>query len=204
MYLDFDLMGTDNQYWASQLQNDLENFYTNEGLKIIGSFSHPYDLTKFQLVMYQVEIFERSKKFDLEVEAVYSGLTANKLQELLNEKYFNEHKILRNALNVYEQSGDKTVMNIKINTQLLVFQDLSKNMPKIWIDENVMFIVVNMPKLDRNKNPAESIQLFVKDIKKKRDLYLLTIIPNTRMSNSLLVFMRMDTGKEPDVIKPEF
>jgi hypothetical protein len=40
--------------------------------------------------MYHVEIFERSKKFDLEVEAIYSEIDAIKLQELLNDKYFNE------------------------------------------------------------------------------------------------------------------
>lgn len=62
-------MGTDEKYWASQLQNDLENFYCNEGIKIMGAYSHPTELTQFKLVMYQVEMYERSKKFDIEIDS---------------------------------------------------------------------------------------------------------------------------------------
>lgn len=84
------MFGTDNKYWPSQLSNDLENFYSNEGLKLAGAYSLSQDLTKFKLIMYHVEIFERSKKFDFEVEAIYSEIDASKMQELLNDKYFNE------------------------------------------------------------------------------------------------------------------
>jgi hypothetical protein len=61
-------MGTDEKYWPSQLQNDLENFYCNEGVKIMGGYSNPDSLTSFKLVMYQVEMYERAKRFDLEVD----------------------------------------------------------------------------------------------------------------------------------------
>lgn len=189
-------MGSDNKYWASQLSNDLENFYNNEGLKLTGGFSLPTDLAKFKLIMYNVEMFERSKKFDLEVEAVHGDLSAKQLQDMLNDKYFNEHKILRAALNVYDRPNKSKFMDVEINTHLLIFQDLSINLPVKWIDADVMFWVVNMLKLDRNKNPAESMQLFIKETKRKKDLFLVTIIPNTRMSNSLLVFMKRNS--DPD------
>lgn len=69
-YEEFELMGSDSQYWASQLNTDLENIYTNDAKKVIGFYNHPEELNKFKMVLYTVEIFERCKKFDLEVEAV--------------------------------------------------------------------------------------------------------------------------------------
>lgn len=188
-------MGTDKEHWPSQLLTDLENFYTNEGLKFAGGYSIQKDMTKFKIIMYSVETYERFKKFDLEVVPLYNMLKADELQEMLNEKYFKEHKILKSALNVYDDISEEGSEQVALNTQMLIFQNLKINNPKAKIDENFLFLVVNMPKFDKKKDPAESIQLFIRENRRKKNLYLVTIIPNTRISDSLLVFLK----KEDDV-----
>lgn len=102
------------------------------------------------------------------------------------------NKILRSALNVYEHNENDKTHGLKINSYMLIFQDLTINHSKDAIDENVMFLVVNMPKLDRKKDATESIQLFIKEIKRRKAMYLITIIPNTKLSSSLLVFMKKE------------
>lgn len=102
------------------------------------------------------------------------------------------NKILRSALNVYEHNEMDNIHGLKINSYMLIFQDLTINHLKDSIDEKVTFIVVNMPKLDRKKDATESIQLFIKEAKRRKGLYLVTIIPNTKLSTSLLVFMKKE------------
>jgi hypothetical protein len=102
------------------------------------------------------------------------------------------NKILRSIVTIYEHDADEAITNRKVSSHLMVFQDLTINTPSKLIAEDVMFIVVNMPKLDSKKDPSESLQLFMKDMKRKKNLYLVTIVTNTRMSNSLLVFMKKD------------
>lgn len=103
------------------------------------------------------------------------------------------NKILRSVLTIYEHDAEESSTNRKVSSHLMIFQDLNVNTPNSAIPEDVMFIVVNMPKLDRKKDPSESLQLFMKDMKRKRNLYLVTILTNTRMSNSLLIFMKKET-----------
>lgn len=160
-YIDFDLMGTDNTYWASQLATDLENLYWNEGLKLVGGYFKPNDLTKFRLIMYSVELYERTKRFDLEIVSVYKELDAQTLQEMLNNYYHNQNKILKCCLNIYENNEEDNVIGVKVNSHLLIFQNLNKNFQDV--DENVYFIVTNFPKLDRKKNPSETMELFINE-----------------------------------------
>jgi hypothetical protein len=202
-------MGTDNQHWASQLKTDLENLYENEGLKILGGYSLPRDFSKFKLLMYSVEAYERMKKFDLEVEAYHSSFEPNELQELLNDKYYNENKVLKTALNVYEidhdspdeklkigENSKKQKKPLRINTQLLIFQDMNVNTSKKEIGHDLIFIVVPMPKIDKKKDPSESIQLLIRENRRRKGLFLVAIIPKTRMSDSLLVFVKIESFKE--------
>lgn len=104
-----------------------------------------------------------------------------------------KNKILRSVLTIYEHDAEEPPANRKVSSHLMIFQDLNVNTPSSAIPEDVMFIVVKMPKLDRKKDPSESLQLFMKDMKRKRNLYLVTILTNTRMSNSLLIFMKKET-----------
>lgn len=69
-YDEFELMGCEPKHWADQLCTDLENMYKNNGNKVIGFYSDPAELSKFKMIMYNVEIFERYKSFDLEVENI--------------------------------------------------------------------------------------------------------------------------------------
>lgn len=191
-------MGDDSEHWAGQLENDLENLYFNENLKITGVVSHPTNPTKFKLVMYQVEIYERTKKFDFVVEPLYDKISPTELQNHLNDKYFNEGKILRSLTTVYKSDieGDSVTSSKIIRQHLLIYQNLKVNTSSSNLDQNIMFIVVSMPKLDRKKDPSDYMQNFMKDMYRKKGLYLLSVVTNTRMSDSYLVFMRKECEGE--------
>ena len=61
----FSFMGNDPTKWAKQLENDLKNFYNNDGLDFIGGFSNARDFNDFVLVFYERPTFARDLDFNL-------------------------------------------------------------------------------------------------------------------------------------------
>ena len=83
-------MGSDPTKWANQLETDLRNFYTNDGLDFVGGFSSSHDTNEFILVFYERPHFARDFEFNLAVEVHYELQREKDVQELLNERNSNE------------------------------------------------------------------------------------------------------------------
>jgi len=172
--------------------------------KVIGFYGDSENLNKFRMIMYNVEIFERHKKFDLDVEMITAegiDIDPATVQEILNDKYHNEHKLLRCVLTIFQHNEDDQFGGLKVFSHLFVYQDLKLNYDSY--DSSLGFIVVNMPKLDRKRDSTEAIELFLKEYRRSKGMYLLTIITNSKMKSSLMVFARREQQSSPKVKQVE-
>ena len=122
-------MGENHEAWPSQLANDLENFYMNQGLQLIGGYSSSENQRELKFIMYNtIDNYNVTINFDLEVETLYGSINDKDFEFYLNAKYSDNKSIF---ITVFSINRSKNINELNEDPNLLmhivIFQNLKLN-----------------------------------------------------------------------------
>jgi hypothetical protein len=93
------------------LENDLINFWTTDGLEIIGGINEFGSIgvsggPRFNLLFYKNPSYYKRPAFPFMIELIYEDISKSDLSQLLNKKMREENAIFRCVLTAYETKED--------------------------------------------------------------------------------------------------
>ena len=122
-------MGEDCDCWASQLQNDLENLYLNQGLQFIGGYNKAGSSRELKFVMYNtMDNYNITNEFDFEVDTFYGPIENKDFESYLNDKYTKDNYMYITAFSIDRSTSLKELLiNPKLLIHIIIFQNLKIN-----------------------------------------------------------------------------
>ena len=185
-------MGNNFDLWADQFKNDLENLFTNQNLQLIGGYSNGASSNEFKFVMYEtVENYSVNSKFDLHVDTLFGHITAEQLEDFLNQKYSKEMYVFVSVFTILKSINSKQILEDTSQIMhLIVFQDMKINF--VDYDKTFRFVVKTFPFIDIKMDKEDALMKYIEKQSSKEHLELLGVFPGFELSDSLIIFAQND------------